>query len=381
MKFLLAHGPNLNLLGTRNPAIYGTSTLADLETLARHTAAPLGVEIETFQTNHEGDLIDRLHAARTAVDGVIINPGAWTHTSYALRDAIEAIELPTLELHLSNVKEREGFRRVSVVEPACVYTIYGRGEHGYPGAVRRLHALLTSPPTVHRYGPHPDHLGELRIPDGPGPFPVVALLHGGFWRHPWTRDTLDPLAADLATNGIASWNIEYRRTGAGGGGTNTMVDVARAIDHLTQLAAPLDLDRIGVIGHSAGGQLALWAAASHPMAPFRLACSLAGVTDLVTARSERIGNGAVDAFLGTEDLEPFSPVHLLPLGTPSLCVHGEVDDAVPLHFSTSFVAAATSAGDRAELLVIDAGGHFDPVDPLSEAWALTRSRLGEALQA
>ena len=382
MRFLLAHGPNLNLLGTRDPAVYGTMTLADLEALTRDAAASLGVDVESFQTNHEGALIDRLHSARGSFDGIILNPGAWTHSSYALRDAIEAIGVPTVEVHLSNVKEREAFRRHSVVEEVCVYTIYGRGGRGYPNAVHRLHSHLTAPPVVHRYGPHPDQLGELRLPPGPGPFPVVALLHGGFWRHPWLRDTLDPLAVDLTANGFATWNIEYRRTGLGGGGATTMADVAAALDHLGNLEAPLDIGRVAAVGHSAGGQLALWAAGTpETRQSLAFVVSIAGVTDLIAARSEGLGDEAVHAFMGSADLEPFSPRHLLPLGTPSLCVHGTADDAVPVHFSEDFVEAAFAAGDRAELLVIDGADHFDPIDPGSVSWERTRAHIEEALTA
>lgn len=382
MQFLLAHGPNLNLLGARDPAVYGTLTLADLEALTREAGAGLGVDVESFQTNHEGALIDRLHSVRGSFDGIILNAGAWTHSSYALRDAIEAIGVPTVEIHLSNVKEREAFRRHSVIEEVCVYSIYGRGEQGYPHAVQRLHSLLTAPPAVHRYGPHPDQLGELRIPSGPGPFAVVALLHGGFWRHQWQRDTLDPLAVDLTAHGFATWNIEYRRTGLGGGGATTMADVAAALTHLDNLDAPLDLGRVAAVGHSAGGQLALWAAGTPETGQtLRLVVSIAGVTDLVAARSEQVGEGAVDAFMGSADLEPFSPRHLLPLGTRSLCVHGTADDLVPIHFSADFVDAAVAAGDRSDLVAVEGADHFDPIDPRSTAWETTRTRIKEALTA
>ncbi len=374
MRFLLAHGPNLNLLGSRDPDVYGTSTLADLEDLTTATAAGLDIEVETFQSNHEGALLDRLHGAD--VDGVILNAGAWTHTSYAVRDAIEAIGIPTVELHLSNIVEREEFRRVSVVGPVCIATIYGRGDRGYVDAVRRLHALITWAPQRLAYGSHPDQFGELRLPEGDGPFPVVALLHGGFWRHQWTLDTLDGLSIDLARHGLAAWNIEYRRVGLGGGGATTMGDVESGLAHLDELPGPLDPGRTAVVGHSAGGQLALWGSTTRSA---RLAVSLAGVTDLVAAREQALGTGAVEAFLGGSSVEPYSPLHLLPTGIPSLCVHGTADDAVPFRFSEGFVAAAATAGDRSELIAMEGADHFAPIDPRTPGWIAARSRLVDVL--
>ncbi len=140
MRVLLVNGPNLNLLGVRRPEIYGTMTLAELERSTREWAAELGIDLETFQSNHEGAIIDRLHAARGAVDGVVINPGALTHYSYALHDAVEAIEIPTIEVHLSDITSREPWRRTSVVAPACRASIVGKGAAGYREALEILAA-------------------------------------------------------------------------------------------------------------------------------------------------------------------------------------------------------------------------------------------------
>lgn len=141
MRVLVVNGPNLNLLGTRRPEIYGNDTLADLEARCIAWGAELGLEVETFQSNHEGVIIDRLHAAIGRVDGVVLNPGALTHYSYSLHDAVEATGIPTVEVHLSDISAREPWRARSVIAPACVRSIAGRGALGYREALESLAAL------------------------------------------------------------------------------------------------------------------------------------------------------------------------------------------------------------------------------------------------
>jgi 3-dehydroquinate dehydratase II len=128
---LILHGPNLNLLGTREPQVYGNHRLEDINEALTSRAAELGVQVRCFQSNHEGELIDALHEARDWADGVVFNPGAYTHTSVALRDAISAIEIPVVEVHLSNVYAREQFRHKSLLAPVCLGKITGFGWRSY----------------------------------------------------------------------------------------------------------------------------------------------------------------------------------------------------------------------------------------------------------
>jgi 3-dehydroquinate dehydratase-2 len=131
LRFLVLHGPNLNLLGTREPEVYGRATLEDIEADLVRVAKELAVEVQCFQSNHEGALIDRIHEARSWADGILINPGGLTHTSVALRDALSGVELPVVEVHLSNVSAREDFRQRSLISPIAVGVVGGFGPTSY----------------------------------------------------------------------------------------------------------------------------------------------------------------------------------------------------------------------------------------------------------
>ena len=142
MKLLVINGPNLNLLGVREPDIYGKQDYQALTHLIRETCAQVGAEVEIFQSNHEGDLVDKIQQAYGRMDGIIINPAAYTHTSVAILDALKAVGLPAVEVHLSDVSAREPFRQVSYAGMACEKTIMGLGFQGYVEAIGYLKGRL-----------------------------------------------------------------------------------------------------------------------------------------------------------------------------------------------------------------------------------------------
>lgn len=242
---------------------------------------------------------------------------------------------------------------------------------------------------VSAYGRRRSQVGELFLPEAGGPWPVAVVVHGGFWRAGYGRRLMDALCTDLAGRGWAAWNLEYRRLGllAGGGWPATFLDVAAGIDHLGELAErdlSLDLSCVVAIGHSAGGHLALWAAArtrlpeaapgGSPRVRVTHAVSQAGVADLAEAARLGLGGGVVRRLLGgmpDKRLERYSvasPAELLPLGVPQLLVHGGRDGTVPAEMSRRYVERALGAGDPVELVVLSDDGHFEHLDPGSEAW-------------
>ena len=147
MKILVLNGPNINMLGIREPGIYGKNTFADLLQLLQNTAKELNIEVEQYQSNHEGDLVDKIQWAFGKVDGIVINPAAYTHTSVAILDALKAVSIPAVEVHISDVDAREPFRQISYAGLACCKTIKGHGLQGYVEAMEYLNQLLN-----HRVG-------------------------------------------------------------------------------------------------------------------------------------------------------------------------------------------------------------------------------------
>lgn len=142
MKILVINGPNINMLGVREPDIYGKQDYKALLELVRNTAERLNVEVDCFQSNHEGDIVDKIQAALNVYDGIVINPAAYTHTSIAILDALKAVGIMTVEVHISDVSKREDFRQISYVRSACVKTIMGQGIDGYRQAIEYLAASL-----------------------------------------------------------------------------------------------------------------------------------------------------------------------------------------------------------------------------------------------
>lgn len=248
-----------------------------------------------------------------------------------------------------------------------------------------------------RYGADPSNVADLHLPaDEPRP-PVVVVVHGGFWRAQYGRELGTPLAVDLVAHGVAAWNVEYRRVAAGGGWPETLLDVAAAVDALADLTdVPLDLDRVVAVGHSAGGQLAVWAAGRHrlpdgaPGASPRLrltgAVSQAGVLDLDHADARGLGGGAAAALLGgsagdvPDRYAAASPYRLVPLGVPVVAVHGDLDDVVPFEQSSRYVERARSAGDDADLVQLPGVDHGAVIDVEHAAWAVCRHEVLRLLQ-
>lgn len=250
------------------------------------------------------------------------------------------------------------------------------------------------------YGSEPSQFGELFTPSGDGPFPTVVLIHGGSWSTEVDLEATRPLARWLADHGWVAWNLEYARVGENlGGFPGTLEDVAAGIDHLRVLAEeddrPIDLDRVLVVGHSAGGQLALWAGArpsfaegtpgAGPAVTAAGVVSLAGVTDLVAATNIEVLRGPVEAFLGgtpDEQAERYaaaSPIGLVPLGIPQLVAHGSQDDTVPMFMGLEYTSAARGAGDQVDLLEMDGTNHFSFLDPETSAWQEVSRRLDALL--
>ena len=240
----------------------------------------------------------------------------------------------------------------------------------------RIALSLLRPGRHHSLGEDPSQVAELHLPRGRGPFPVAVVLHGGYWQTRYGKLVTRPVALDLAGRGWAAWNLEYRRLGAarggGGGWPMTFEDVARGIDALAALDAPVDLSRVVLIGHSAGGQLALWAARRAELPPGAVGTApavtpaavvaLAPVTDLVRARVH-----AEQLLGGTAEQHPdrwaqADPVRAGRPPVPALVVHPTGDETVP-------VARSRTYAERTGVELVETGGaHRDPIDPTSAAW-------------
>jgi acetyl esterase/lipase len=259
---------------------------------------------------------------------------------------------------------------------------------------RLILEFLTQRGKTYRYGQDRSQRADLYLPSGAGPHPVMVLVHGGSWQKRYGRAVMRGLASDLLRRGWAVWNIEYRRLGNGGGWPSTFQDVAAAVDHLTELDAPLDLEQVSITGHSAGGHLALWAASrsqlpagvpgAHPRVRFKRAISLAGVVDLAGGYRAWHG-GAVRALMGgspeevPERYAVGDPINFVPLGMPVLLVHGVLDETVSVHLSREYAKRARSTGGQVGLIEIEGptGAHRLHIDPRGAGWAAVAGWLGD----
>jgi acetyl esterase/lipase len=331
--------------------------------------------------------------AGVGLAGVIVAPGPTGLDAAGLAGAVAAAVaagVPVAAVEPGNLRTGVPQPESTRLVAAGARLFYGRGPDTGRHAVRFLARRSGQVPDTLAYGPEPSQEGDLWCPAGEGPHPVVVLFHGGFWYHAWERDLMDGLASDLARRGIAAWNVEYRRVGAGGGWPATGEDAGRATDHLVALAPVygLDLERVAVLGHSAGAQLALWVAARRRRALVHpaLVVGLATIADLEAARADRVGGGSVARLLdGPSVADPeaaladASPLARLPIGVPQLLAHAIDDAVVPLAQTTRYARSAVAAGDAVSVLELEAGGHFDLIDPHTPAWASVASALEKIL--
>lgn len=257
------------------------------------------------------------------------------------------------------------------------------------------HAASGISPGRHFYGADQSQFADLHPPAGQRRPGTVVLLHGGWWGPKYGADNLDGVAADLAARGWATWNIEYRRLGLGGGYPSTLQDVAAAIDQLATLAG-VGTARVVAVGHSAGGHLATWAAGrakleagapgAGPVVHLAGVISLAGVLDLGAAAHQGIGNGAAIDFMGGAPSEQpdryavANPLSQVPIPAAVRCVHARADDRVPFAQSVTYVAAARAAGEDARLLEVG-GSHFSIADATAPTWPTVVSALEELMAA
>lgn len=246
--------------------------------------------------------------------------------------------------------------------------------------------LLTLPPPpaderLH-YGSDPNQFADLRRPGGKGRHPVLVFVHGGFWRVRYDLAHAGHICAALTAKGVATWNVEYRRVGnPGGGWPGTFEDINNAFRFVSQMARRYELDpsRLIVVGHSAGGQLALALAAHQP--PLRRAVSLAGVVDLRRAWELHLSHDAVAEFLGgppqqvPEHYREASPLDMDIKNATQLLVHGTQDDVVPISLSRAYCDLKKKRGEKVDLLEFPHAGHFELIDPRSAIWPVLQDRI------
>lgn len=341
-----------------------------------------GVAVDIVTPGGVADLRAQLEPGRYA--GAVLELTAGADNS-AVAEAIARADHPVVAVSRGSLPHGR-----SHVETTCTKVISGRGTGGFLWALWHLHALHERPPRTLSYGDHPAQVGDLRLPHRAVRVPIVVLLHGGFWRHEWEHDVMDGIALDLTRRGYATWNVEYRRVGpTGGGWPQSCHDVVRAVTSLVTTDGDVDLERLILLGHSAGAQLALRAAAelrSGAPSP-ALVVALSGMLDLETAARQGVGWGSVEAFLGADcDQDPdvyrdSSPIANLPVGVPQLLTHGTTDRHVPYPQSEAYHERASAAGDAVELASLEGADHFAVLDPTSDGWVTSAAILERRVPA
>lgn len=334
MRVSIINGPNLNLLGTRQPEVYGSSSLADIESMIKGWATRMNIDVDFFQSNDESSLVEAIQKG-DSFDGVIINPGGFTHTSVALADAVSSIATPVVEVHLSNIWEREEFRRTSLIEPESVRQIMGRGATSYRDALRHLKLRAISPAEPMRYGSHDRNVADVRRVANVRA--DVVLVHGGYWYPGWDRDQMDAIAVDLANRGFNTFNLEYRVDPPWPGSGHDIETALAAVGRERPLV---------VLGHSAGAYLALWAQHRNPA---DLCVVLAPVADLAL----------VDDVQPVEAMKKAgAPTHLS-ADSRTLVFHGKDDNEVSPEHSYRL---------GSEVQLLKGVGHFDIINPERPHW-------------
>lgn len=369
---------------TRVLIFNGSGVEVDESTLtmfAERWGQALGVSVRVAGDSSGANSSGLGAAIKDGVDALVVNPGSATFI-----DCVPS-QLPTAFVGFSYPGMPE-----ARFERGPLEDIAGRGLDGYRWAIRYLIACSAWPFSLYRYGEERDQVAELRLPRGAGPHPVIVLIHGGGWKALWRKDIMASMAVDLARRGLATWNIEFRRLGCRGGWPATFEDVAAAIDALAVLPDEVGVDRSRVVyvGHSSGGQLALWAAAENT-ARIRAGAvvSLAGVVDLVEgAKRELIGGeGVITKLLGgtpedvPERYASTSPKALLPLGTPQVLLQGLSDYILDLvEQNRVYAREARACGDSVRLVEIEGAEHLDLIEPSSSAWPTVAAEIDRAME-
>lgn len=366
----------------------------------RESAAQLSIELDVFSVPETAleKAVNRVAANDHYLGMIFLRSAESSTSSLELESFFSAIDIPVVELFLDDLGHHKRIDQ-PVSDRKIIRTIYGRGERGVFWAMHFLLHCRDHPYQTIAYGTLASQLGDLMLPEGPGPHPVVMLIHGGFWRDAYYRDSTHGIAADLAKRGIAVWNIEYRRVGRSGGGfPETHQDVLQALNFLETIAKthPLDLNRVGVVGHSAGGYLSTWAGSipngklaaimPEPQIPVALSISLAGVTDLDEAHLHGGGEQAATHFLKEAAEQPILRQQLsigyltYAPGTRLILAHGTLDEYVPVELSEHTFQLLQERNAPGELLIFPNTGHNEFVDPESEVWQNIAGKITEGLK-